>query len=227
MKSPIPEIVKCSRQDLSDYLWHFCRNDKNPAEAIRSILADKVIKGSIDRDTQEKVVCFTEAPLEQIRRQSPALRNYKFSRFSLFGIGFKKKFVFRRGGLPVIYQPRKDLRNQNFHKKLHWRHVDLDLNEGKGIDYSWMREWRVKDKISFSEYRNHAVVVVPEASQFEGELFNIEEDGDYEDGEMVTFQSMKVFWNFVSLDWFPQPLDDSAIEVVMMKENLHLYPPIQ
>jgi hypothetical protein len=224
MKSPIPDLVKKSRQDLTGYVWHFCRDDKEPQAAISSILTEKNIRAAVDRDTQEKVVCFTEAPLEQIRRQAPELRKSKFPRFSLFGVGFKKAYVFNKGGLPVIYQPRKNLLDKDFPDALKWRHVDLDLREDKAIDYSWMREWRVKGDLSFADACDQAIVVVPEAGEFEGELYDIEEDGDYEDGEMVSFASIKVFWNFVSLNWVSQPLDDSAIEVVMMKGNTHLYP---
>jgi hypothetical protein len=211
--------VKRSRQDLSGYLWHFCREDKEPEKAIQSILAEKRIRSGLDRDTSEHVVCFTESPLEQIRRQAPDLRKTKFPRFSLFGIGFRKEFVFRQGGLPVIYQRRCCLRDPDFPKKLHWRHVDLDLSPGKGIDYSWMREWRVKGDFDFGAACDQAIVVVPEAGDFEGVLYNIEADGDWSDGQHEVFPSYEVFWNFVSLSWHTEPIDDARIEVASRQRN--------
>lgn len=219
MKSPIPNLVKKSRQDLSGYLWHFCREDEKPDEAIQSILKKKRIIAGKDRDTCEHVVCFTESPLEQVRRQAPELRKSKFPRFSLYGIGFKKEFVFQQGGLPVIYQRRCCLRDPDFPKGLHWRHVDLDLSPGKGIDYSWMREWRVKGDFDFGAARDQAIVVIPDAGEFEGLLYHIEMDGDWVDGQQETFPSYEVFWNFFSLNDHPDPIDDTRIDVFTQQRN--------
>ncbi|MDF1739354.1 MAG: hypothetical protein P1U86_09350 [Verrucomicrobiales bacterium] len=225
MKSPILNIVKKTRKDLSGYLWYFCREDRQPEQTILKILADKKILAGEDWDTKKHVTCFTEAPLEEMRKQAIPLRGAGYKRLSLYGVGFSKKFIFANGGLPVIYQPRSDL--DALPPELKWRHVDLDLSNDQGNDYSWQREWRINGNLDFQSACREAIVIVPEAGNYEGELYNIEEDGEYVDGEMVSSASMKVFWNFVSLDWLPQPLDDSAIEVVMMKENLHLYPPTQ
>lgn len=219
MKSPIPNLVKKSRQDISGYLWHFCREDKKPEEAIHSILKGKRIVAGKDRDTSQHVVCFTESPLEQIRRQAPELRESKFPRFSLFGIGFKKEFVFQQGGLPVIYQPRHYLSNPDFPKKLRWRHVDLDLSNGKSIDYCWMREWRVKGDFDFGTTCDQAIVVVPDAGDFEGVLYNIEMDCEWIDGQPESFPSYEVFWNFFSLNDHPEPIDDSRIDVITQQRT--------
>ena len=96
-KSPIPAQVKLVRCDLSDYLWHFCRDDQNPCDALSNILSMQLIRASVDRDTSLNKVSFTEAPLEPIRLQAPALRKERFPRFSLYGIGFSKTAIFRRG----------------------------------------------------------------------------------------------------------------------------------
>lgn len=211
MKSPIPELVKRERQDLSSYLWHLCRQDNNPSAALSSILRQKSINASRDRDTQENVVCFTEAPLEQIRQQSKSLRQARFPRFSLTGIGFKKTYVFAKGGLPAIYQPRKFL--SILPPELRWRHVDLDLSNKKRVDYTWQREWRVKSDLAFSGEENEAIVVVPAVDQFEGEIYAIEADGDWIDGQPETFPSFVVHWNFISLDCLNDPIDDHQVEV--------------
>lgn len=183
MRSPIPGLVKKERQDLTDYLWHFTRYDREPEAALFSILEEKTIRASNDRDTGGDLTRFTEAPLEQVRPQAPALRATRFPRFSLYGVGFSKKDVFRAGGLPVIYGKRgqlKDLCDQ-----FKWRHVDSDLDEGKGIDYSWMREWRVNGDFRFTEIADRATVIAPDIGEFEGEVYEIIEDGDEIDREPV------------------------------------------
>ncbi|MDF1659627.1 MAG: hypothetical protein P1U58_18560 [Verrucomicrobiales bacterium] len=210
MKSPIPDRLKKSRNDLSDYLWHFCREDKQTKTTLLSILDQKVIRAAKDPGSGEKVVCFTEAPLEEMRRQAPQLRKAMYNRFSLFGIGFRRDFVFKNGGLPVVYQPAVQL--NSLPADYRWRHVEFDLQQG--IDYTWQREWRIKGDLDFREASTRATVVVPDAGDFVGELFDIEDDGDVVDKEPVSTPFVRVYWNFVSLDWYPEPLDDSRIKVV-------------
>lgn len=208
-KSPIPSEVATVRSDVSGYLWHFAREDSDPFGAITNILDTKLIKGSKDRDTRCFVTCFTEAPLEQIRRQAPILRKHKYPRFSLYGIGFPKMEIFRADGLPVIYGRREQLKK--LPEEFRWRHVDLDLDTKKGIDYSWMREWRIEGDFIFNHLTKDAIVVAPEVGEFEGKIYDIIEDGDFEDGEPVNSPHLEVHWSFISLDWHTLPITDVDI----------------
>ena len=89
MKGNLPQLIKEVRHDLSDWLWHFTRWDRQPFEALKQIIASKHILGSQDKFCAEKAVCLIEMP------------------FSDYGIGFKKSLIAVKGGLPVIYQPNR------------------------------------------------------------------------------------------------------------------------
>jgi hypothetical protein len=211
-KSPIPAQVKLVRCDLSDYLWHFCRDDQNPCDALSNILSMQLIRASVDRDTSLNKVSFTEAPLEQIRLQAPALRKERFPRFSLYGIGFSKTAIFRRGGLPVIYGSRSQL--TQLPPQFKWRHVDLDLGEGKGYDYLWMREWRIESSLDFSKMKDEVIVVIPDVGEFEGVIYSIEDNGEIIDHEHVSTPIYTVHWPYISLNHTPAPIDDAQIDVI-------------
>ena len=213
MKSQIPNQIKKVRTDLSKYIWHFARENYDPCYTISNILSENLIKSSVDRDTQCQVTCFTEVPLELIKRQEPILRKNKFPRFSLYGIGFTKNDIFKAGGLPVIYGPRKDMHDLPL--SMRWRHVDLNLS--KNIDYSWMREWRINGDFCFENIRNTAVVIAPDITELDGVVYEFIEDGDYEDGESVNSCIYKVYWSFVSLNWIEGFIDDTAIEIAIGK----------
>ena len=149
--------------------------------------------------------------------QAPVLRKKKFPRFSLYGIGFKKEIVFGRGCLPGIYQPRKRL--YDLPDSMKWRHIDFDLSVDKGIDYSWMREWRVNADFNFADVVNKAIVVAPDIGELEDVVYQLEEDGDVEDGEPQRYLNVDVWWNFISLDSMEPPIDDSAIEVASRQKG--------
>lgn len=149
MSNKLPGEVEKVRLDLSDRLWHFTRRDCDPLETLDTILTSGFIKGSSDSFCDEKIVCFTEMPLTEAIRQSPTLDQYSYARLSDYGVGFRKAWVFDRGGLPVIYQP-EAMRHQ-LPDAMRWRHCVLDYR--RNLDFTWQREWRVPSKHSLSPNR--------------------------------------------------------------------------
>lgn len=139
MKSDIPADVSNVRLDLSDWVWHFVNVDGKEIETLRAIVASGHLLGGVDKYCLEPCVCFTEMPLPEAVRQRSVLTAANYKRLSGYGIGFRKAWVFTKGGLPVIYQPAA-LRNK-LPRDMQWRHCDFDL--AKGLDFSWQREWRV------------------------------------------------------------------------------------
>ena len=146
--SKIPNEVKLVRKDLSDWVWHFTRrkpksNEPVELEALIESLKTGFIKGGCDFECTETSVCLTDMPLIEAIRQSPKLKEASYARFSDYGVGFNKKWLFGQGGLPVIYHPR-DRIDTDFSppSDLRWRVVGIDLAKDK--DYTWQREWRVK-----------------------------------------------------------------------------------
>ena len=126
---------------------------------------------------------------------------------------FPRPWLYERGGLPVIYQPHSLLSDfPDIPLQYRFRHVPY--NPVSGPDFTWQREWRVHaPELPFTPA--DAVVIVPSFEESEGLLYDIEEDGDYIDGEAVSFPSLIPRWSFIAHDQFHNitHLDDNAIEL--------------
>jgi hypothetical protein len=211
MRSQIPQIVKEVRPDLSDWVWHLTRRDKGPKETLFAILKAMQLKGSKDAYSGEVAISFSETPLSFLMKQSKALEKTGYNRLSDFGVGFRKSWLFGKGGLPVIYQPRNHLNDKTFPANKRFLHVDFDL--AAGLDYTWQREWRVNaDRLAFEP--KDVVVLVPSVNEFEAELFDVEVDGDCADGEFHPQYNIVPTWNLVIADQVasPEELNDAKIE---------------
>lgn len=153
---PMPERLKRVRKDLSEWLFHFCARRGEPLETLKLILKGKYVKGSTDKYCKQKCVCLTEIPLPECARQLNVFDEERYGRFSPFGLAFRKNWIFDRGGLPVIYQPRRF--REKLPEDMRWRHCDFDL--ARNLDFTWQREWRVTcDSLPFE--REDVIVVVP------------------------------------------------------------------
>ena len=161
-----------TRPDQSVFLAHFTKDGKdyNPGEDLSSlssiplskmsaleklisILKEKKIRASKVAWTDQSVVCFTECPWSSLLRHAKA--------YSPYGIGFTKKLVYSRHGNPVFYV------NPALYKKENWDAsvypfvtpfvpsfaADRVKNQkpfnGKAVDYSHEREWRVAKNFTF------------------------------------------------------------------------------
>lgn len=220
-KRDLYDKVNYSRNDLSKYLWHFCREDSDPIKTIRSILEDGVIRPSYNSDSGTKTVCFTEMPLEEVKRQLPVLRESNYEHFSSYGIGFKKSIVFENGGLPVIYGPKEDVAKLG--ESFAWRHVGLFFKSGiPEFDYTWQREWRVNGSFDFSNLQGEVIVVVPDVDGLEELLYEVEDDGDYIDGEAVSTPFVYPVWALIELNSIKDEINDSVIEGLCRHDDLCL-----
>ena len=175
-----------SRPDQSAYLAHFTKNGKeyNPEqdrtnlsidqmsafERLINILKEKKIHTTNMPWTNKKAVCFTECPWGSLLRHA---ENY-----SPYGIGFKKRFIYNRNGNPVIYA------NPNMFNEEEWGpHVlpfvtpfvpyyasekikNQEPFNGKFLDYSHEREWRVIRDLSF-QYNNIQFVILGKVEDLE------------------------------------------------------------
>jgi hypothetical protein len=189
MKSNLPKLIKETRHDLSDWLWHFTRRDGQPFKVLKEIVQSNHIRGSQDKYCTQTAVCLTEMPLTEAYRQSGLLDEYSYSRFSDYGIGFKKNWIAKRGGLPVIYQPNNmvDLLDPT----IRWRHCELDYS--KGIDFTWQREWRVScDRLTFTPDDDVLIVVQTGLEALEIATEDIELDHERDE---VFFD---VVWSYIT-----------------------------
>ena len=88
-----------------------------------------------------RCICFTETPISKL---GYVLANPDVAtmRYRPIGVMVDKKWVFEKGGRPVIYQPSSDF--EKLPEELRYRHVCLELNrEGSPVDLTWEREWRL------------------------------------------------------------------------------------
>jgi hypothetical protein len=168
-----------NRPDFSNLLVHFTSDrdpfskaDDNPCnqfigknayEKIISILHDKKIVASNMPWSGRHAACFTECPWSSLIDHA--------NRYSSFGIGFSKPFIFGAGGGPVYYVRADHYKKQNWDNHLltfvtpfwpAYRPGNLrtdEFLEGKDADYSHEREWRVPHDLVF-EYDQITCVIL-------------------------------------------------------------------
>ena len=155
------------RTDISMGLVHLTKGDGelSPLAVLMKILEEKTIVGSTNKIVDghprgficgnDPVVCFQDVPLyslsenilweQQLHSQVPELP----IRYAPFGLRFDKRYIFRKGGRPVIYE--KTTAAKSFlPEDEYWRIVKLDLeNDDNIIDWTHEREWRIKGDFHF------------------------------------------------------------------------------
>lgn len=166
-----------NRPDFSKYLAHFTTNrapcsshEDNFAnqykgmtakERLINILNEKRITATKMPWTGCNAVCFTECPWTSLLDHT--------ERYSPYGIGFEKSFIFSRNGSPVYYVRPDQFDKQQWDEKLlpfvtpFWpsytpkskkERIDFQI-----CDYSHEREWRVPHELPF-EYNNISFVIL-------------------------------------------------------------------
>lgn len=123
-----------TRNDISNYLVHFTKGtDYDDAfDRLMSILLDmKLIGNNGMIKGGHNCVCFSEAPLTAISKG--LVNSDYYSKYSPFGITVSKKWLFKQGGRPVIYQTEAEYKQLNSNS---WRHVTFDLSRDDEIDFT-------------------------------------------------------------------------------------------
>lgn len=173
-----PDIIAL-REDISDYLFHFTKG-KDAINILKTILSQQCLKKG-----EKCPICFTEAPLFFLPKMFELfMKRYPNKpMYAPYGIGFKKDYIFERGGRPAIYgkKEEEDLLPDN----LKWRFVEYNPNHK---DYTWLREWRVN--VPELNFNNDDCVIITmdekklfELTQTEGEfeeiIIDYVKDGQY------------------------------------------------
>ncbi len=126
------------RPDMSDSLIHFTSGDTldEAFDRFRTIVSECRLKGGRRMIRGGYAcVCLSEAPLPL---PNALVNPDSYSKYSPFGVLFRKQWVFEQGGRPVIYQ--RDAEFELLPDELRWRHVCYDPPR---VDFTWEREWRV------------------------------------------------------------------------------------
>ncbi len=146
-----------SRRDISEYLVHFTKgdNDEEAFQCLCKIVKEKTILGTSSKiKGAYECVCFSEAPLNSLEKG--LVNPDSHSRYSPFGIIFKKSWIFKCGGRPVIYQ--SDAEFSDLPEKLKWRHVIYEPSRDFPIDFTWEREWRIQSGSLHFDSENARIV---------------------------------------------------------------------
>ena len=129
------------------------------------ILKEKKIKGSVNTIVNgrprgyicgdDSVVCFQDVPLfslsENILYEQKLRKEKQDSpiRYGAFGLRFDKRYIFKKGGRPVIYEVTETAKSF-LPKDEYWRIVRFDLENGDNlIDWTHEREWRLRGDLDF------------------------------------------------------------------------------
>ncbi len=170
-----------SRQDISDYVFHFTKR-QNAKETLKSILKDNAIKDIRGNG----YMCFSEAPITMLPSMFKIFKQYTNPLYAPYGIGIKKDAFYKKGGKPVIYGDLKD--RQLIPNELKWR---FEYYNPDSYDFSWLREWRIltsKYELNF----NDSFVIIDtrkdytEMQPFFLKLDDIDIDSQPEDGGILT-----------------------------------------
>ena len=130
------------RGDLSNRLVHLTKGatPQDAASAFVSILRDARLRGSSGHIRGGfNCVCFSEAPLGTLTHVL-ALPGPGGMRYAPFGVMVSKKWLFRQGGRPVIYQAHDEY--DLLHESQRFRHVRYEPD--RDVDHTWEREWRIQ-----------------------------------------------------------------------------------
>lgn len=191
------------RDDLSNRLIHLTKGktDQNEDEALQSAAEDfwkiittrKIIGGNGFIKSNHKCVCFSETPISKIGILLAAA--HKTFRYQPYGIMFRKKFIYSKGGRPVIYQSDNEfnlLREEN-------KHLHVRYEPDKNIDFTWEREWRIK--IECIEFLPEDVTLIIPNRQVADSIRNF---GYEEQKENIRENGIGAFedfpWHFITLE---------------------------
>ncbi|WP_054199465.1 hypothetical protein [Clostridium baratii] len=163
-----------ARSDITGNLVHLTKSniidgkEVNAIDILIKILKEKKLMGSTTETGyivgDRKAVCFQESPLQSLAQniyyEKVLFEDNKVSkeRYTAIGILFKKDFIYRRGGRPVIYDKTSEAKKY-LDKDQWWRVVNFDLSDDNNIiDWTHEREWRVPDELEF-ELEDISIIV--------------------------------------------------------------------
>jgi len=197
------------RPDISNLLIHFVSDEsldlaylrlRKIIKERRLIGNNRFIKGGY------RCICFSEAPFNCL--PGGLVNPDYYSRYSPFGIMVLKKWLFKLGGRPVIYQSEDEY--YLLPDEIKWRHVLYDPLKNPPIDFTWEREWRInRDYLDFKP--SNALIIVLDNSWANRLKKDHEREEDYnvraysmifdeDDAELAEQLRNEFDWNIITLN---------------------------
>ena len=167
-----------SREDISDYLFHFATGSKG------NETLDKIIESQSIKDIKNKgCICLTEAPITLLTGMFGIFNKYYDPMYAQYGIAIKKDVLFNLGARPVIYGTINE-KNQ-LGESLKWRFEEY-IPHLK--DYSWLREWRINEKEIKLDSNNCFIITKTKEELYKivfsaDKIIDVELDGCVADGQ--------------------------------------------
>jgi hypothetical protein len=204
--------IKATRRDIGNLVFHFTKRNEssNAFEVLKRIMKQtQILSSNGFVKGGHSVVSFTEAPISEIASYFNAqtlFSGHERLRYEAYGLAFKKDFIFKAGGRPVIYQT--DSEYYFLPKTMQYRHVHFDLNTG--VDLTWEREWRVEcNRLNFTpsdcliivKNQEEANELIREFIDYEPEV-EVEQDYDGTGSETVVGINHIINWNIISMELF-------------------------
>ena len=147
------------RDDLSDKLIHLTKGTwSQAADSFHKIVEEKrLLGGTGGMQYGIKCVCFSEAPISKLAHILAYRYKVNF-KYAPFGVMVDKRWLFEKGGRPVIYQPEEEY--NLLHVDQRYRHKRYEPDKTDIEDFSWEREWRIQTaELRFGP--EHTTLVVP------------------------------------------------------------------
>jgi hypothetical protein len=199
MSREIYQQAVSGREDMSAFMIHLTRDDTSDGEGwytagfeakenFRLIAEQKCLRAykphclhrnklwDVREDVQNafKVICFTEAPLQEVDDLVKLIPGRKH-KLEAYGYVFRRDFLIAAGAQQVMYvneyDPFNGLRgpiDALFHmahrsdfKGTTWRILPFISTMRDSYDYTWEREWRIIGEMNFL-YRDLVCVIMPE-----------------------------------------------------------------
>jgi len=168
MNKTLLEILK-SREDLSEYLFHFT------SRAIAPQTLEQIIKDNALKDVKSNgALCFTEAPLTSLPEMFKVFDYFPEPMYAPYGIAFRKKYLFDKGARPVIYGTNEE--ENGLGEKLKWRFEEYQPDIK---DFTWLREWRIQESHLELDPDNCFIITNKERELY-NHMFNPEDIVDIE-----------------------------------------------
>lgn len=180
------------RDDISDKLVHLtkgtgedsAKHREEAASNLMSILRQRALIGGTGFiKGSHKCVCFSEAPIGKLSHILATKESNKF-KYQPYGVIVGKRWLYEKGGRPVIYGPDGDY--DILPKKMKYRHVRFYLGEYE-IDHTWEREWRINTELLKIEPPD-VTVVVPDRNAKEAFI----DQGGYADWHYIALSDLGV-----------------------------------
>lgn len=186
--------ILSSREDVSDYLFHFTKGVK-AKETLGKILDEGKL-----RDVSNKgIICFTEAPLNSMLSMFKIFSRYSSPYYAPYGVAIKKEDLYNLGARPVIYGDKTE--EKLIHSSLQWRFEEYNPVKK---DFTWLREWRLnKSELLLDSNKIFAIAKThDELLDLTHEMGDIEFDGCVSDGQFegTAYADYKLNWKGVSIE---------------------------